>query len=318
MALNNINTAIPDKVLTDILAKDLVYNQYICEQILPTKKLTTNDPLTGTFYKLSNSDFDIEGETRVANGDAYPRVKDFDRTKDTYTIEDHGLSTVITRIDRANVGDPFNLRSERSLLTGSKLWLQKEKELADKLRDVNNYGSDNKITLSTTDQFSDQVNSTPLDVLADAIDRLKLSAGAIPSMVLPPQVFTQLQTHPQLMDRLGYKYNRVGRLTEDDLARAFGVTKVYDASAVGNTNKAGIARSDQFIWGKDIVLVVAPDSISKIQTSLGYLFQWGTPRSVFTSKLQEPVDAELIQISDAYQFKLFNWNAAYLIKDAVA
>ena len=131
-------------------------------------------------------------------------------------------------------------------------------------------------------------------------------------------VARQLRKHPDILDRLGFKHNRVGMITDQELATVLDVEEVLIGRALNNTAKEGQADVIAPIWGKNITFSVSPKSAAKNQISLGYRIQKGSPRRVSRFDLDDPTGAEQVNIDDWYDQLISNANAAFLIKDAIA
>jgi hypothetical protein len=316
MALNSQNVGQPDKTLTDMLEADLVPQDsaMICEKVLTSKKFPNTAQTNGKYGKKGKRD--AATQTLVANGDPYAQVKKRTFSQVLYDMDVHGLADVITDIDRANISDPFTLESDLALDLGHDLILAKEKDLHSKLTTIGNYTTGdggNAVALTGNAQFTNKTDSDPISVINAGIARIFLQTGVYPKMILPANVRTALRIHPNLIDKLGFKNNRPGQLSDADLLTAFfDVTEIISANAIDETGE-----SNSFIWGNDIILLVAPPVAKRNIVTTGFQFQWGNARQVF--KMPDPLlpNTTRILVRDVYESNISNYNAAYLIKDAV-
>ena len=198
------------------------------------------------------------------------------------------------------------------------LWLGKEKSLADAITDVTIITSN--VTLSGTDQYNDYANSDPIGDFTTAIEAIADKVGIEPNVaIMSRKVFRTLKYHPAILSSLGFKDNRPGGLTEDEMAKAMDVDTLLIGRAVFNDSKLGQADNIQPVWGKHIVFAVAPSSAGLEQVSLGYRLQLAgqQPRQVFKTPVDEPIGAKKVIVQDEYEQLLSNVSAAYLIKDAI-
>jgi hypothetical protein len=110
-------------------------------------------------------------------------------------------------------------------------------------------------------------------------------------------------------------------LTFQQLADAFEIEQILVAENKYNSAAEGQTDALSSIWGKHIVLMVAPNEAEVGQVSLGYEFTpvGDEPRKVYKSPVSNPPGAKEVIVTDDYdQCLVAATEAAYLIKDAVA
>lgn len=306
--------AIVDRLLTGV-SSAYVPQGYISEQILP---LVSVPQYTGKLAKYSNSHIRIERSITGGEG-KYRRVTPITRTQSTYEIVGHGLEGIVTKRDRLNLEDPYDAEKDEVMGLTNQIWLEKEKSLADTLGSTSILT--NNTTLSGTDQFSDYNNSDPIDVFNTAMNSVYDNSGVKANFVaLDWKVARILRYHPSMLEALGFKDNRPGGLTDQELASAIGVEKVHVAACVYNSAKEGQSDSLSSVWGKFIVLGHAPNKAAPYQTSLGYRLQLrnSAPRKVYKYAIDNPPESTGILVEDEYDYLISNAGAAYLIADAIA
>lgn len=304
-----------DQQLTGISNK-LVNADYIAERILTfaSAKFTVGKIMGYTKEHLRILNTVSGGRT------AYPRVEVSTARSDAYQIETHGLSHVITEEDLINSIDPYNERVDVTEDLTSLLWLGKEKALADTMGLTASYAAGNAVTLAGTDQYSDYNSSDPLGDFSTARAAIQALSGKVPNKaVMSWQVYNMLKFHPKILE-VGYKYNRSGQLTDQELAQVMEVESLLIGKAVYNSSKPGQADSLGQVWGKNISFLYAPDSGSKKMQTFGFRLQLDgqAPRRVTRDRLVEPVGSELVQVDDKYEQLITDNTCGYLIKNAVA
>lgn len=305
------NRAIVDKLLTNVSNK-YVPRDYLSERILP---VITVRQTSGKLGSYGNDHIRIE--TFLHSGDGpFPRIKVRNRNTTDFVLQKHALSAVIPEEEFENVEQPFDARKDTTDHVTSLLWTEKEKGLADTLGDTSVITQN--VTLSGTSQYTDVDNSNPLDDFSNARRTVRGLVGQKPNIaVMNGQVQDVLMIHPQILDRLGFKQNRTGMITNQELARALDVDEVLVSDTLVNTAKEGQTDVITTIWGDHITFIVAPKSAAKNQISLGYRIQKNQPRRVNRFTLDDPTGAEQINIDDNYDQLISNANAAFLIKDAI-
>lgn len=195
--------------------------------------------------------------------------------------------------------------------------LRLEKAQADLARTAGNYGSNNKVTLSGTSQWSDYTGtSNPITTVETAKEAIRAATGKRPNtLVMGAAVMAKLRAHPVIVDRLKYTGRDIA--TTDILASLFGVDKVMVGDAI-YSNDAGTAFTD--VWGKDVVLAY---------TETAALADMGTPTFGYTYNLngypivEQPyfdrnAKSWFVPVTRAEAPVIAGAGAGYLITNAVA
>jgi hypothetical protein len=305
-------TAIVNKLLTDVSNK-IEPQGYVSEQIFPMVKVVQS---TGKLGSYGTGHMRIL-TTLTGGKNKYPTVDTRQQSTQTYSIDKHGLSDMVTEEEYANVEKPFDAEADTTDELTTLLWLAKEKGIADSLTDT--AVLTNNVTLSGTDQYTDYTNSDPLGDFKTARASVYNKVGMAPdTVILPWAVYDTLRYHPKILE-VGYKYNRSGKLTLDDLAAVFDVKRVLIAEAIYESANQGQTSAILPVWGKHIVFAVSPTTAAKRQVSLGYRFQqFSDTRRVYKNAVTNPANAKEILVDDHYDYLIANADAGYLIKDSIA
>jgi hypothetical protein len=237
-----------------------------------------------------------------------------------YYITNHGLEDVVTRDDYANYELPFDAERDKTTALSYANLVAKEVALATAM----SAGAGNltqNITLTGGSQFSDFVNSDPIGVIRLGRETVRDAVGFYPNKALiESAVYEVLRVHPQIWDRLGFKYNQSGQLTQDNVGQALNVKdlqiveSVYDASAQGQTPNI------QPIWAKSLFLAVVQDNPAIMQKTLGYhiFFRNRGVRTVYKYAVNNPPEATAILCTDDYDMLFSDANCCYAIYGATA
>lgn len=269
--------AIVDKLLTNV-SSAYVPKGFICEQVLPTVQ---SKQYTGLLGKYGTSHLRIENSVKGGRG-KYRQIETRVYTTQTYVIEGHGLEGMVTKEDYANVEAPFDAERDEVMGLSTVLWLEKEKALADTLTSTSIITQN--VTLSGTSQFNDFGNSDVLGVTTTAQNTILDSTGMLPNLcIMDVKLWKVLRYHPQLLDALGFKWDRPGGLKEDEMAKALGVDQVLFGNARYESAKEGQTSSLAPVWGKHMVFAIAPAKAEIMQKSVGYLLRptGSEPRKVY-------------------------------------
>lgn len=232
-----------NKVLTTI-AQGYTNNSFIGNYLFP---LVETDELSGRRIEFDSSPFELYDDVR-APGSQYKEIQSGYVGK-PYQLGLHGNIYRIPEEEMtqgATIGIDWGSMAVEKLMQAQALAL--ENEQATLALDVNNYGSNNKVSLSGNDKWSDYSNSTPADDIRAYKAAIAGQIGQEPNvLVLGYEVFNALAEHPVMRDKL--KYTSRDSLTPDMLGAVFGFEKVLIGTAIKNVT--GVPTR---VWGKDAVL----------------------------------------------------------------
>ena len=128
-----------------------------------------------------------------------------------------------------------------------------EKAVADTIFNTSNYATDNKVTLTGTDKFSDGTNSDPFGVIATGVKAARKSMGIKPNtMVMGFDAYDALAIHPKVLAKLSA--NERALISPEILATLFKFKKIL----VGESIYASDDGTHNDIWADDIALLYSP------------------------------------------------------------
>ena len=308
--------AVVDQLLTNV-SNRIVVDDFIADDVLPEKPV---DMMTGKVGRYGGEHLRIR-QTITAGENGFPTVESVTYNTDTYSIEAHGLKDFVFPQDYANVNKPFDAERDKTAVLTTALKLGREKALADQLTSTSVITQNT--TLSGNSQYNnrDHADSTPLEDFATARETIYDAVGMAPNYALMSwKVWNHLRYHAQLLDALGYKDNRPGGLSLEELAKVLEVEKILVGKAIYNTAAKGQTDAFSPVWGKDILFYVRPKAAGIEQTSLGYklTLRGKKPFSVYKYNHDEPAGSKKIVCENYYDDLLQKISTAYLIKNAVA
>lgn len=140
-------------------------------------------------------------------------------------------------------------------------------------------------------QWNDDTSSDPIGDIEKGKRSILISTGFMPNtLILGYDVFIELQSHPDIVDR--YKYTSSQVVTADLLGKLFGVDRVLVTSSVYATNKEGETAAYSFVHGKAALLCYVAPNPGMLAPSAGYTFLW---RGV-SAGLNQPVSIRRFRI----------------------
>lgn len=301
-----------DKALSGV-SNGIFNKQLIADLVLPK---TTSKNYTGKIGGFNPNH--LYRQDTLMKGEAMARrVNAVDYNFNTlFEIGEYGLHDVVTKRDYADVEDPFDAESDTVEGLTSIMQIDKEVALSSVLFNAS------VITQTAVPAAKwDTDSSTILKDIVTAKSTVKGSVqGLANAAILGYKLSEVLRRSKVLMDALGYKYNRVGELSDAELAKALGVEELFIGSAAYNNAKEGQSDNIVDIWNEESALFyVKPASAAKKQISLGYHISptGAQGRQVYKSDINNPPESKLIVITEAYTQKIVNVNAGFLFTDCL-
>ncbi len=308
--------ALVDKLLTNVSNGPFPGEEdFVAERAFPELPVVQMSGLLGKygtdFLRIEHSMMGGRGQAR--------RVESITRSTTTYLLEKHGLEGLITPEDLANVEAPYDAEKDEVLGVTTLLKLAKEKALADTLTNASILTQTS--TLSGEAQFSDYANSDPLTKAKDAAATVYASTGKIvDTLITSWPVINTIQYHPSILESLGFKMQRAGILSVEEIAKAFNVKRILVGAAVYESAAEGQSSSLAALWGKHMIFAHLPLKAMPYQKSLGYYVKKaGEPtRAVYKRPIDNPPGSTSIIVQDYYQFLIADALCGYLYKNVIA
>lgn len=149
--------------------------------------------------------------------------------------------------------------------------LNREIEVATKVRAPSTYAAANRTALAGTDKWSDPA-SKPKNAIDEARNVIRRNIGQKPNvLVLGPSVKEALTNHPVVLDK--FKYTSGDSVTLAMLARYLELDEVVSAEAVVLADGAGDSDAAQDIWGADAVLAYVNRAGDYLSPSFAYTYR---------------------------------------------
>jgi len=298
---------IVDPVLTNI-ARGYSNDAYIgtvLAPIVPVQKEAGKIPQFGKeAFKLYNTERAIRAKSN--------RLSPEGRTTIDFTLTEHDIEYPIDY--REAEEDLFNLQVYATQTTIDIILLRLEKEIADKVQDLNTYPSTNKITLSGTSKFT-SADSDPIATIETGKDAIRSAIGKYPNvMVMGPATYGALKSHGKILDRI--KYAMKGIVTTDILAEIFDIPTVV----VGKSIYAADAGVFYDVWQDNIVLAYVSPAPSGGAERTPY-----EPSFAYTLRKKNKPETDtydevggklhIVRTTDLLTVKIVGADAGYLIND---
>ncbi len=309
-----------DRVLTNI-SVGFPNNGMVGDVLFPTVRVRKQSDL---FYEFGREHWLPEDDYRAPATPAI-EIPGLEVSTTPYFAKEYALAIPVADEERENADSPLDPDRDGTELVTNKLMLRREQRIQAKTTATANYVSGHSTTLSGTDQWSDYANSDPIGDTKTGIRQIHSALFMEPTVgIFPYQVMTQLEDHPDFIERI--KYSQIGVLTADLIAALLGLPKIVVPGLGYNSGPPGGTESLGYLWGKDVILAwVSAPGMKK--PNYGYEFVWRYPGGK-TQRVdrwrEEARGADIIRVRRRYDLKFISvdgsgdTNAGYLIKAAVA
>lgn len=302
-----------DKALSGV--SNGVFNKDLIADLVFPKATSKN--YTGKIGGYNHNHL-LRQDTKMAGEALARRVNGVDYNFDAlFEIGQYGLSDVVTKRDYADVEDPFDAESDTTEALTSLMQIDKEVALSSVI-----FNASVITQTSSPAQKWNEDDSTILTDIPTAKGTVRGSVRAIANAcIIGYKLAEALKRSAVLMDALGYKYNRTGQLSNEELAKALDVESLLIGSASYNSAKEGQTASIVDIWNEESCLFyVKPNTTGKKQISLGYHISpvGSNGRKVYKSDINNPPESKLIVVTEDYVQKIMNVNAGYLFTNCLS
>lgn len=252
-------------------------------------------------------------ETRRAPGGTVARIT-AKHTSDSFSLESHALAegVPIELMEDAAAVPGIDLGSAAVRRGQDIIQLRAEKAQSDLARDPDRYGSDNKDTLSGSDQWTDQ-DSTPIQYVTDKREVVRSKIGRRPNtLLLGAAVWAALHAHEKVVDR--FRYTGRDSITPEMFGSLVGMRVVIGDAIYFDDD--GVPHD---VWGNDAIL--AYTEIAGVadagRPSYGYTYRLRNYPVVERPYYDPDTRSWVYQIADEIQPVLAGPAGGFLIKDAV-
>lgn len=288
--------------------------EYINEQIAPPMKVKEK---TGKYAKYGTENLRVYANQLVRAPGTRARTMNYSVSQGSYSCEERSLEKLVPDEFANNQDDPYDAKRDATQILMDIIWGNQELALATAMS--NTSIMTRNLTLSGTDQWSDFVNSDPLDDIDVGIQSVRGATGKRPNTAaMSYKVFAKLKQHPDIREQL--KYTNNGQLSDLQLSGFlkdfFNLKKIFVGTAVADTAVEGQTASIDDIWGKHFWLMYQTDRPTLMQATFAYTF-FDVPRTVDTYR-EEPKVSDVVRQRYSYDQNLMDVNLCYFLKNVIA
>jgi len=321
----SVNAVHVDAILTNIsVAYMQNQNNFIAGKVFPTIPV---DKRSNKFYTYTKNDWFRDEAQRRAPG-TETAGSGYNLSTDSYNCDVFGFHKDIDDQTRANSDNPLSPDREATDFVTSRMLLRREIQFVSDFFTTSVWGTDVAGVVGTPGAgeykiWSDYTNSDPIEDIETGKETILSTTGFLPNtLVVGYQVMRKLRNHPDIVDR--YKYTTADAITEDMIARLFGVDRILVATSVKATNNEGATGAYSFAYGKSALLCHVASSPGLMTPSAGYSFSWtgvsgglGSPIGVSRFRLEQ-LKSDRVEAEMAFDNKVIGADLGYFLGSAVA
>lgn len=214
-------------------------------------------------------------------------------------------------IDRQETedGDLFNLKKAKSKNALQKVLNGREINIANKVNDYASYGSGNKETLTTTDQWTHE-DSNPFEQIMDGKTTIEKKLGVtVNTLTLGAEswnaLFKNVKLRKEIIDA------RIGLVTIETIKQILEIDNLFVGKAIDT-----VAGVNSFVWKDNAVLsyTTTNKNPNKFDPSFGFTFQRkGHPYITESQDRNGNIDFFTAYLQ--YAAEVISYDAAYIFKD---
>jgi len=316
MAQPTANDVHVDAILTNI---SVAYIQdqasYIANRVFP---LIPVEKQSDKYFTYNKGDW-FRDEAQLRAPATESAGSGYTLATSTYSTQVYAFHKDVDDQVRANADTPLNPDRDATQFITQRMLMRQEVQWTSDFFTSGVWAND--VTPSAL--WSNYTSSDPIGDVETGKATMLNSTGFLPNtMVVGYEVFRQLRHHPDIVDRV--KYTSAENVTEDILARFFGVDRILVARAIRNTGAEGAANSFSNIAGKNAALYYVAPTPGILTPSAGYTFAWrgvsdGMGANIGITRFRMPeLRADRIEAQMAWDNKVIGSDLGYFFASCVA
>ncbi|SFF13446.1 hypothetical protein [Nitrosomonas sp. Nm166] len=176
-----------------------------------------------------------------------PNEVEFSATEVQDKVVDYGLDDIVPNEDIEDDNQKTDPLGTSTAYLTNLVNLAREQRVANLVFNNASFATGNKTTLSGTSQWSDQVNSNPVNAIGDALDVPVMRPNIA---VFGQQTWTNLRRHPKIVQAVFGTDQGAGMVSRQHFADLFELQAVYVGQGFINSAKKGQAVTLGRVWGK--------------------------------------------------------------------
>lgn len=224
----------------------------------------------GKYFTKAKADFFLDPGEKARRGDgAQSNGGGYTVSTSNYSCDVWAWHKDVGPQTQANTQSPLDWRRDAVNYCTQIIAQRAEAQFVTDVLATSIWGTDS----TPSNLWSDQTASTPIKDVKTACKTILSNTGFAPNlMICSYEVWEQLEQHPELLDRI--KWTSGEPLTEQIVARIFGVDRVLVSKAVKNTAEEGATATMAFHSVKDALVCYVDNAMSLDAPSAFKVLSW--------------------------------------------
>ena len=299
------NKRIVDPVLTEI-ARGYNNASMIGTNLFPIVTVSKEGGKIPQFNKEAFKIYNTERAIRAKSN----RISPEGRTSIDFVLEEHDLEYPMDYREIDEDVTPLKIYATHVVSDGISLRL--EKLIADLAQNLATYPTGNKVTLASTDKFSN-TSSDPFSVFDTAKEGIRSKIAKRPNVcVLGAASYKALKNHPAILDRIKYTQHAV--ITPELLRNLLDFDELY----IGDAVYANDSNTFLDIWSDNAVVAYVPKAKTNIPRSYfepAFAYTLRKKANPLVDTYDEAGKVQIVRNTDIFIPKVVGAEAGYLIND---
>ncbi len=272
---------------------------------------------TDKYFTYTQADFFRDQVQRRADGTESAGTG-YGLSTASYSCDVYALHKDIGDQTRANADAPLNPDMDATRFLTQQMLIRQEVEWAAAAFTTGVWGTD-----ATPSTLWDAASSTPIADVETAKNTVLTNTGYVPNTVIMSyKVLSALMDNSDIIDRI--KYTSQDSVSEELLARLFGVDRVMVMAGTYNTAAEGATASYSQIGDKDVLVAYVAPTAGLMVPSAGYTMLWngvsqgfGTSTAVARYRM-DTLRADRIEIESAWDTKIVSSALGYFLSNVTS
>ena len=272
---------------------------------------------TDKYFTYSQADFFRDQVQRRADGTESAGTG-YGLSTASYSCDVFALHKDIGDQTRANADAPLNPDMDATRFLTQQMLIRQEVEWAAAAFTTGVWGTD-----ATPSTLWDAASSTPIANIETAKNTVLTNTGYVPNTVIMSyKVMSALMDNSDIVDRI--KYTSTDSVSEELLARLFGVDRVLVMAGTYNTAAEGATAAYSQIGDKDVLVAYVAPTAGLMVPSAGYTMLWngvsqgfGTSTAVARYRM-DTLRADRIEIESAWDTKIVSSSLGYFFNNVTS
>lgn len=285
--------------------------EYIADQVIPP---TPAAQKKGT-YKVYDKAERFTIPPTIVGPKSIPNEVDWNATDDNFLCKDYGLEEFVSNEDIDNASAPIQPMADAAEFVTNLMLLDKEKQVADAVFLAANYATANKIDIAGA------WTTLTTDVVAQLHTGIRACFARPNVLVMGIDTWLKFMRNEKVIAFIKGSLNDQS-VSKEEVAKAFGLQKVFVGEARYNSAKKGQTLTDAMVWdgtnagkGGAALLRVAQPTLRDV-VSFSH-FHWKKRQAFTYPSVRGAYAGKIVRVVETRVMKTVATDVGYLFQDCL-